>query len=116
MPHISEDTRKAIDLAGACHDICLETSMHCLEMGGPHAEPSHLRLLRECAEICQTSAYFMLLGSEFDADVCDVCARICDRCAESCDRFTDDFMKRCADICRRCAESCRNMVGMRKAA
>jgi hypothetical protein len=116
MTHISEETRGCIDDCGTCHDVCLETSMHCLEMGGKHAEARHLRLLRECAEICQTSAYFMLIGSEFHKDTCELCARICEQCARSCDRFDDGFMKRCADVCRKCAESCRKMSGTRKAA
>jgi hypothetical protein len=95
----------------ACHSICLETVMHCLHQGGKHAEPAHIRLLMDCAEICQASANFMLRHSLFHIYTCDVCADICEACADDCEQFTDDtLMQKCAEICRRCAASCREMA------
>jgi hypothetical protein len=95
-----------------CHAVCLETVTHCLQMGGPHAEANHIRLLLDCAEICQTSANFMLRNSDLHGLTCGVCADVCERCAEDCARFTDDdVMQRCAETCRRCAASCREMEG-----
>ena len=44
--------------------VCVETFTHCLEKGGKHAAPEHIRLLLDCSEICQTSANFMLRNSE----------------------------------------------------
>lgn len=96
-----------------CHRICEETAAYCTQMGGKHAEPMQLRLLRDCAQICITSADFMLRGSDLHPRVCGICAEVCDRCAESCELFGDDAqMQACAEICRRCAESCREMAGM----
>jgi len=37
---------------------------YCLEMGGKHTEPAHFRLMMACAEMCRTSAHFMLIGTE----------------------------------------------------
>ena len=97
----------------SCHSVCLQTVAHCLQMGGRHAEAAHIGLLLDCAEICQTSANFMLRGSPLHARTCAVCAEVCERCAEDCDRFGDDArMKACAESCRRCAASCRQMAGM----
>ena len=77
-----------------------------------HAEPNHIRLMMDCAEICQTSANFMLRGSDLHHLTCAACAEICDRCAADCDRMSDDpRMAACAEECRRCAESCRQMSG-----
>jgi hypothetical protein len=77
----------------------------CLEVGGEHPAPDHIRLLQDCAEICQTSANFMLRVSDFHGSTCEVCA-------EDCERFTDDeMMQQCAQSCRSCAESCREMAG-----
>lgn len=118
MPHgsSSAEMQRCIDECKNCHDLCLETASHCLEMGGEHAEPAHIRLLMDCAEICQTSANFMIRGSDVHGFTCAACAEVCEQCARECDRFDDDFMKRCAEACRRCAESCRQMAQMAKAA
>lgn len=115
MPHqLSNDMRECIDTCTDCHNICLETVAHCLQMGGKHAEASHIRTLLDCAEICATSANFMLRGSELHPQVCGVCADACERCAADCERIdpNDDMMRRCAEVCRRCAESCRQMAQM----
>ena len=110
MPHVKESLRNCIHACTACHHICQETLAHCLEKGGRHADPAHIRVLMDCSAICATSADFMLRNSEHYVRVCAVCAEICDRCAASCEAFGDDpEMRRCAEACRRCAESCRQI-------
>jgi hypothetical protein len=104
------DMRQCIQNCLDCHRVCLETVAYCLQKGGKHADPKHLRLLMDCAEICQTSANFMLRGSELHTRTCFACAEVCERCEASCASMGDDAtMKACADACRRCAESCRKM-------
>lgn len=94
-----------------CHSICLETITYCLEQGGKHADPEHISLLMDCAEICQTSANFMLRDSLFHGFTCDICAEICEECAEDCAQFSgDEQMQACAEMCRRCAASCAEMA------
>lgn len=113
MPHQSMDPaiRSCIDACKTCHDTCLETAMtHCLELGGAHVEAEHMRLMVNCAEICQTSANFMLSRSAMHAIVCGACAAVCDACAQSCEKVGD--MQQCVDACRRCAQSCREMSAM----
>lgn len=103
-----ERIRRCIDRCIECHKVCLETATHCLEHGGEHAEASHLRLLLDCADICHTSAQFMLRGSDLHVETCAVCADVCERCAEACAQFgNDEQMRQCADVCRACADSCR---------
>ena len=46
-----------------CHSVCLETISHCLSKGGDHAECNHIRVLQDCAQVCITSADFMLRNS-----------------------------------------------------
>lgn len=112
MAHTSQEMQDCINECLSCHAICLETITHCLEMGGEHADPSHITLLQDCAQICITSADFMLRGSEHHGQTCGVCAVVCDACADSCESMADgsDFMQRCAEVCRRCAESCRQVA------
>lgn len=113
MAHqIAPEMRRCIEDCSDCHNICVETVAHCLALGGKHAAPDHIRLLLDGADICRTSADFMLRGSDLHVRTCAVCAEVCDRCAQSCEQFADDaLMRQCAESCRRCAESCRRMAG-----
>lgn len=68
MPHnetISHEMRNYIQKCLNCYSVCLETIQYYLRMGGEHAGSDHIRPLTLCGEICQTSANFMLSGSEF---------------------------------------------------
>jgi hypothetical protein len=95
-----------------CHKVCIQVIAQCLHKGGEHAAPEHIRLLLDCAEICQTSANFMLRGSEHHTQTCGVCADVCEACTEDCERLGDAMMKQCAEACRRCAASCSEMARM----
>lgn len=102
--------QSCIDACTECHQMCLQTAMTlCLESGGEHIEPEHLRLMLSCAEICQTSTNFMLMSSDYSNQVCQVCAEICEACASSCEQM--EGMEECARTCRECAEICREMAG-----
>jgi hypothetical protein len=128
--------QECIDNCTRCHQICLETFNYSLWLGGRYNESVHLRLLLDCAEICETSANFMLRGSDLHRETCEACAVVCENCAKNCERYTvtgegagapmsshsgqsnvskentDDQIKRCAEICRQCAKSCREMAEM----
>ena len=111
MPKTSTISREMRDCAHVCHeckDACLELLPHCLELGGEHAEPAHIGLLLDCAQICNTAEEFMHRGSSRHEIICGACAQVCDACADDCEQFGDDVqMSACAKACRRCAESCR---------
>ena len=104
----TENMQDCIDACTRCHQTCLETAMNeCLEKGGKHVESGHFRLMLNCAEICQTSANFMLSSSDFCIQVCEVCAEICEACADSCEQM--EGMDECVQACRECARTCREM-------
>ncbi|HYG61067.1 MAG TPA: four-helix bundle copper-binding protein [Thermoanaerobaculia bacterium] len=112
MPHQTQEMERCIENCQECHGVCLQNVAHCLEKGGPHAEPSHIRLLLDCAEICETSANFMIRGSELHTETCRACSEVCQRCADDCRRLgSDPEMQQCAEACQRCAESCAQMAG-----
>lgn len=94
-----------------CHRSCFETIQHCLRTGGIHAQPPHIGLLLNCAELCQAGAQFMLTGSPFQNRVCQLCSEVCSACADDCERLgsDDEMMRKCAESCRRCAASCKVM-------
>lgn len=115
MPHaqtMTDELRHCVQNCLDCYSICMETVQHCLKLGGKHAEQKHIGLMQVCAKICETSAAFMLSGSEFHDKTCGVCAEVCAACAASCSEMagSDETMQRCAKICRECAESCRKMA------
>jgi hypothetical protein len=104
IQNASIDMQQCIQNCLDCHRICLETVAYCLKMGGKHADPEHISLLLNCAEICQTSAKFMISGTDLHKLTCGVCAEVCARCADSV------RMKACVEACRRCVQSCRQMA------
>jgi hypothetical protein len=101
--------QQCIDDCMHCYQACLQTAMeHCLQMGGPHVEPEHFRLMTSCAEICRTAAHFMLSGTQSHAYVCASCTEICTACGDSCEQIGG--MDDCVQACRACAQSCHQMA------
>lgn len=106
---LSPDMQQCIDACLHCYRTCRETAMnHCLESGGRHVEPEHFRLMLNCAEVCRTSAEFMMSASPLHAHVCAACAVVCDACADSCAQIGE--MEECVQACRSCGQSCRQMA------
>lgn len=104
-----EDMNRCIESCLSCYKTCLSTAMnHCLEAGGKHVEPAHFRLMMACAEICRTSAHFMLINTPHHKHTCRECAEICTECAADCQRIGG--MDECVAACRYCAEDCLMMV------
>ena len=106
---IDDKTRACIEACLACYQTCFSMAMnHCLEEGGKHVEPQHFRIMMACAEICRTSAHFMLMSSSHAKHVCKECAEICLQCAKDCEKLGD--MQECVAACRACAEACQRMA------
>src|SRR5256714_15565800 len=79
---------RCIEACLGCYRTCLGTAMNlCLETGGKHLEPAHFRLMMACAEICRTSAHFMLINTPHHKHTCRECAEICAECATDCERI-----------------------------
>ena len=110
MKHeMSAGMKACIDACEKCHDTCLQTlSQHCLEVGGKHVEPKHVRLMLDCVSICHTCEDFMLRGGIHHADICAACAHICEACAKSCEEVGE--MDDCVKACRSCAATCQEMA------
>jgi hypothetical protein len=67
----SSETQQCMDDCHHCHMTCLQmAATHCLEMGGTHTDPQHMRLMLDCAEICQTALNFMARNSDHHAVIC----------------------------------------------
>jgi hypothetical protein len=70
-----------------------------------------IRLLADCADVCQACADFMLRGSSLHGLTCEACSRICTACAEACEEIAgNENLAACAETCRSCASSCQSMA------
>ena len=108
---LSDDLRRCVQATADCHQYSIETIAYCRHRGGAYADATHLRLLLDCAELCQTTTDFILRGSDLSPALCHLCAEVAERSALSCDQFGDDRQTRaCAEACRRCALLCREMT------
>jgi hypothetical protein len=110
---IASSMQECIQNCTNCYQICSSLILHCLQKGGAHAEVEHIRLLEDCARICNLSADFMIRHSQFHSKTCEVCSVICTGCAKNCESMADDpLMATCAAICHKCADSCKEMSKM----
>lgn len=108
-PLTSEAAERCIDASLHCFRVCTQmASIHCLQIGGEHAQPGHLRVMLECAEACRANAQFLLIDGEYANVLCESCAHICRACAESCRML--EGMHDCVAACERCAERCEAMA------
>jgi hypothetical protein len=108
-----EALQECIEECLNCHAVCTNTAQLCLDKGERFADAAHVRLLLDCAQICQASADFMLRGSDFTEATCALCAEVCQACEASCRELEDDEdLAACADVCAVCATSCARMADM----
>ncbi len=106
---IPAEAQRCIDECLDCYQTCFTTAMaRCLPGAGKPTPGAHLGLMLNCAELCRTTAEFMVSGSTLHPRVCAACAEVCAACADACEGTGD--MDECARTCRRCAESCRAMA------
>lgn len=110
--HTDDAMHKCIDLCQDCYALCTKTIGHCLQLGGRHAAPEHIRLFLDCAQICDTTAQYLLRGSSLHERMCGLCAEVCRQCADSCVQVAgdDQMVKQCVELCRTCAGSCERMT------
>lgn len=108
MGQMKTSMQEAIKNCLDCHGMCVQMATNfCPDRGGRHVEREHLKLMVNCADICQTSANFMLSDSPLAGRICAACAEVCEACARSCEQVGD--MRDCVDQCRRTARSCKAM-------
>ncbi len=131
---VKSQLQQCIELCLECNVVCLETLAYSQARTGRYLESVHLRLLRDCAEMCHTNANFMQRFSDFYGGLSKICARVCRDCAHDCERYAvsaigsgaplsnysgsvlddptlcDPRLKACAEVCRSCASACRELA------
>ena len=107
-----QEFQSCIEACAQCAQVCEHCANACLFEPDANVMTACIRLDRDCAAICWLAAAFMSRRSEFDTDVCRLCAAVCDACANECEKHSHDHCRRCAEACRKCAEECRNVAGV----
>ncbi len=102
----SQNAQQCMD----CSITCLETLSHYLNLEAEKKDPVLVQHLRDCAELCSTTAKFIASGSYYRTELAMVCSEICDACSLDCEQFeADEQMRVCAKACEACATACRRM-------
>lgn len=105
-----EQYQSCLDACVRCALACEHCATACLAEPDTGAMAKCIRLNQDCAAICWLAASFMGRRSEFDTEVCRLCASICDACAAECGAHAPEHCQRCAEACRTCVEACRTMA------
>jgi len=108
---ITTDMQRCIDACANAHAVCVAAVEYCLTVGGKHAEPAHIRMLLDCADICETGQHFMLRNSPLHPRTCALTAEIAEECAQHCEDLPDagPQLRMTADALRECVLLCRQM-------
>lgn len=94
-----------------CHVVCTMTVQYAVSEGGELAELNRIGLMLDSAQICQTSADFLVRGSPYYTLTCSACADICRACADACREIEgDEHMAHCVEACESCADLCEQMA------
>jgi hypothetical protein len=111
-----EHFKSCIDACNDCALACDHCASACLKEPDVTKMARCIQLDIDCAQACRLAVAYMARGSEFAADVCDLCATVCEACAQECAKHPMAHCQDCAKACRRCAQECRRMASdeMRK--
>ncbi len=100
----------------ACLTACMECMVACERctialLREPGDAPVGVaRLTRDCGATCWFAARFLARRSEFDAEVCRLCAVVSEACARACEKYDLEYCRACAIASRLCAERCRDLT------
>jgi hypothetical protein len=84
-----------------------------MRTGGEYDHSGNIRLLIDCAQVCETTAELQREHGTLPERNYDLCAEMCERAARVCAMFPHDRMMLLGqDACRRGAAYCRQKAGM----
>ena len=110
VTNVTNAYQKCIDACNRCAQACYECFEACLNEADVQARTKCIKMLAECAQMCQMSATGMASNGMFVKEHCGLCAIVCDACAQECNMFKDQHCKQCAQECRTCAQECKDMA------
>jgi hypothetical protein len=75
-----------------------------------HMRRHQIKLLHDCASICELCAKYISRHSPVEKAICEFCAYVCEVCGHECLRHPDHESQICGHICLNCARECRAMA------
>lgn len=90
-----------------CSATCEHMTKMMLYMPDVKNRVEQINLLRDCADICDTTEDYVARNSYFSKSIAAQCADICVTCGTECSKFPDQASQMCAQICFNCAEECK---------
>lgn len=105
-PYTRMESTSETAILRTCLDTVSETFTYCIEEGGAHVEPAHLKCMLDCWDVVNATSSLIARKSEYAEDLKEICARAVKACEESCETFEDDErMTACVDVCRKAYEN-----------
>lgn len=99
--------QKLARCAAAC-EACMDA---CLDEDDIKKMVRCIRLDRDCARICHTTASLLASNSDYAAHLVKECEEICRACKEECEKHEMEHCQECAWACRECEEACKSYEG-----
>ena len=106
---VTNTYQTCIDACGRCTQACYECLEACMNEPDVQARTKCMKMLVECARMCEMSVAGMASNAMFKKQHCSLCATVCESCAQDCAMFLDAHCQKCAQECSACARECRNM-------
>ena len=98
-----EKYQSCIEACYRCAAQCDHCAVACLEESNVSKMADCVRMDLDCADMCRFTATAIARGSDYAAQICNLCA-------ETGDQYEHQHCKDCANQCRKCTEECRKMA------
>lgn len=93
-----------------CASMCHRTCGMLLNRPDAHLRRAQIKLLSDCATICEVCAKFVSGNSVLMKTICEYCAYVCEICGNECLKHTDQDSQKCGQMCLNCARECRSLA------
>lgn len=90
-----------------CAAMCCETWDILLNRSDVTMRKFQIKLLSDCASVCELCAKFIAENSVLIKSLCDYCAFVCEYCAKECLKHNERESQMCGQMCLNCARDCR---------
>jgi hypothetical protein len=93
-----------------CSSMCNKMCDVLLNRQDVHQRRHQLKLLADCASICELCAKFVAGNSLLMKSICEYCAYVCEVCGNECLKHPDQESQMCGQMCLNCARECRSLA------